>query len=192
MSRVGKKPITIPNGVKIEQSGRTLKATGPKGTLQIDIHPYIEVKIDEAAKQVELVNPDLENREKRAMHGTMRALVNNILVGVSQGFERPMKIFGTGYNIKEQGGKLVLQVGFCHPIEMAIPKGIKVEIKTPATKGNDVPAIFTLSGPDKHELGQFAANVRRVRPPEPYQGKGIRYADEHVIRKEGKAFASGG
>jgi large subunit ribosomal protein L6 len=192
MSRVGKKPIAIPNGVKIEQTGRLLKATGPKGTLQVDIHPDIEVTVDAGANQVRLVNPDPENRTLRALHGTMRALVNNILVGVSTGFSREMRIFGTGYNLKVQGTKLVLQVGFCHPIELEIPKSVKVEIKTPATKGNDVPAIFTLSSPDKHELGQFAANIRRVRPPEPYQGKGIRYADEHVIRKEGKAFASGG
>lgn len=192
MSRVGKKPITIPDGVKIEQSGRTFKATGPKGTLQMEIHPFVDIKVDTDAKQVDLVNPEPENREKRAMHGTMRALVNNILVGVSKGFERQMQIFGTGYNVKEQGGKLVLQVGYCHTVDLPIPKSVKVEIKTPATKGNDFPAVFTLSGPDKHELGQFAANVRRVRPPEPYQGKGIRYADEHVIRKEGKAFASGG
>ena len=192
MSRVGKKPIAIPNGVKIEQTGRLLKATGPKGTLQVDIHTDIEVTVDAGANQVRLVNPDPENRTLRALHGTMRALVNNILVGVSTGFSREMRIFGTGYNLKVQGTKLVLQVGFCHPIELEIPKSVKVEIKTPATKGNDVPAIFTLSSPDKHELGQFAANIRRVRPPEPYQGKGIRYADEHVIRKEGKAFASGG
>ena len=190
MSRVGKKPISIPSGVKIEQAGRTIKATGPKGTLQMDIHPTIDVQVD--GGQVTLVNPEPEKREYRAMHGTMRALMNNLLVGVSSGFDREMRIFGTGYNLKVQGSKLVLQVGFCHPIELEIPQGVKGEIKTPATKGNDVPAIFTLSGPDKHVLGQFAANVRRVRPPEPYQGKGIRYADEHVIRKEGKAFASGG
>ena len=192
MSRVGKKPISIPNGVKVEQSGRTIKVTGSKGTLQMDVHPDVEIQIDTAANQVALVNPQPENRDKRAMHGTMRALLNNLVVGVSQGFERQMQIFGTGYNVKEQGGKLVLQVGYCHPIELPIPKSVKVEIKTPATKGNDVPAVFTLSGPDKHELGQFAANVRQVRPPEPYQGKGIRYANEHIIRKEGKAFASGG
>ena len=192
MSRVGKKPIAIPNGVKLEQSGRTFKATGPKGTLQLDVHPDIDVQVKDDGTEVTLVNPQPDDRARRALHGTMRALMNNMLVGVGQGFQREMKIFGTGYNLKVQGTKLVLQVGFCHPIELEIPQGIQVDIKTPATKGNEVPAIFTLSGADKHVLGQFAANVRRVRPPEPYQGKGIRYSDEHVIRKEGKAFASGG
>ena len=133
-----------------------------------------------------------ESKQARAMHGTMRALINNLVSGVSKGFEKKMQIFGTGYNIKEQGGKLVLQVGYCHPVELAVPKSVKVDIKTPATRGNDVPALFSLSGPDKQELGQFAANIRKVRPPEPYKGKGIRYADEHVRRKVGKAFTSGG
>ena len=122
----------------------------------------------------------------------MRALVNNLVTGVSKGFEKKMQIFGTGYNLKEQNGKLVLQVGYCHAVELAVPKNVKVDIKTPATRGNDVPALFTLLSIDKHELGQFAANVRKVRPPEPYKGKGIRYADEVVKRKVGKAFASGG
>jgi large subunit ribosomal protein L6 len=102
-----------------------------------------------------------------------------------------MEIFGTGYSVKEQGGKLVLQVGFCHPVERVIPKELKVTIETAATRGNDVPAKFTVSGIDKRLLGQFVADIRKVRPPEPYKGKGIRYADEQVRRKVGKAFASG-
>lgn len=190
MSRIGKKPIVIPGGIKVEQSGRTVKVTGPKGTLQMDCHPKIALKVENNA--VSLSNAGPEDRIHKALHGTMRALMNNMIVGVSKGFVREMQIFGTGYNIKEQGGKLILQIGFCHPIEMKVPKTVKVEIKVAATKGNDVPAVFSLSGPDKHELGQFAADIRRVRPPEPYQGKGIRYADEHVIRKEGKAMGSGG
>ncbi|HDS84376.1 MAG TPA: 50S ribosomal protein L6 [Phycisphaerales bacterium] len=190
MSRIGKKPIVIPGGVKVEVQGRTVKASGPKGTLQMTCHPDIAVNVDDGA--VVVSNPAGDDRVHKALHGTMRALVNNMITGVSQGFSREMKVFGTGFNVKEQGGKLVLQVGYCHPVEMAIPKDIKVDIKVAATKGNDVPAIFTLSGPDKHALGQFAANVRRARPPEPYQGKGIRYADEHIIRKEGKALGSGG
>lgn len=188
MSRIGKKPIAIPGGVKVEQTGRNVKMTGPKGTLEMKCHPEIEVKVDGNAIIVD--NADFSDRSKRALHGTMRALLNNMVVGVSEGFEKKMQIFGTGYNLKEQGGNLVLNVGFCHPIELPIPKSVKVEIKTPATRGNDVPALFTLSGPDKQELGQFAAVVRKVRPPEPYQGKGIRYADEHVNRKEGKAFGA--
>lgn len=190
MSRIGKKPIVIPAGVKVDIQGRTVKANGPKGTLQMSCHPAIEVKVDNGA--VVVSNTAEENRDYKALHGTMRALINNMIVGVSQGFTREMRVFGTGYSVKEQGGKLILNVGYSHPFEMKIPKDIKVEIKVAATKGNEVPAIFTLSGPDKHALGQFAANVRRVRPPEPYQGKGIRYSDEHVIRKEGKALGSGG
>ncbi len=191
MSRIGNKPIEIPQGVKVEQKGKTVKATGPLGTLQVDCHPAIDVKIDTGANQIVVSNPDAADREKKALHGTMRSLLNNLILGVSKGFERRMQIFGTGYNIKEQGGKLVLQVGYCHPVEMKIPKGLKVDIKVPATRGNDVPASFILASPDKQQLGQFAANVRKVRPPEPYKGKGIRYADEVVRRKVGKAFASG-
>jgi len=190
MSRIGKKTIVIPGGVKVEQQGQTFKVTGPKGTLQMTCHPKIAMKVESGSIMVSNTGPD--DRIHKALHGTMRALMNNLIVGVSQGFNREMQIFGTGYNIKEQGGKLLLQVGFCHPIEMQIPKNVKVQIKVAATKGNEVPATFSLSSPDKHELGQFAADIRRVRPPEPYQGKGIRYADEHVIRKEGKALGSGG
>lgn len=188
MSRIGKKKIMIPAGVKVEQSGSHFKITGPKGTLELDAAPEMNVTVEDNAIQV--VNPDTEDRRKRALHGTTRALLNNMVIGVSKGFEKPMQIFGTGYNLKEQGGKLVLNVGFCHPVELPIPKSVKVEIKTPATRGNDVPAVFTLSGYNKQELGQFAAIVRKVRPPEPYQGKGIRYTDEKVIRKEGKAFGA--
>ena len=192
MSRIGKKPIEIPAGVKLEKSGALLKVSSSKGSLEMQCHSAIEIQIDEAAKRVIVTNPEPDNRAKKALHGTMRSLINNLVTGVSKGFKREMQIFGTGYNVKEQGGKLVLQVGYCHPVELPVPKNVKVDIKTPATRGNDVPALFTLSGIDKHELGQFAANVRKVRPPEPYKGKGIRYADEVVKRKVGKAFASGG
>ena len=191
MSRIGKKPVEIPQGVKVEQKGKVVQATGPLGTLQVDCHPAIDVKIDTGANQILVNNPDAGDRVKKALHGTMRSLLNNIVLGVSKGFERRMQIFGTGYNVKEQGGKLVLQVGYCHPVEMKIPKGLKVDIKVPATRGNDVPASFILASPDKQQLGQFAADIRKVRPPEPYKGKGIRYEDEVVRRKVGKAFASG-
>jgi large subunit ribosomal protein L6 len=190
MSRIGKKAIEIPGGVKVEQSGQTVKISGPKGTLQMKCRPEIQVKV--ANNRIEVTNPDPADRQKRALHGTTRALLNNMVTGVSAGFQQEMMIYGTGYNVKEQGGKLILAVGYAQPAELKIPKEVKVEIKTAATKGNEVPAVFVLSSPDKHSLGQFAAQVRKVKPPEPYQGKGIRYSDEHVIRKEGKAFASGG
>ena len=192
MSRIGKKPIAVPVGVKVEQAGSSVKVSGPKGALQMDCHPGIDVKVDEGSKQVLVSNPDESSRQLKALHGTMRSLLNNMVEGVSKGFEKKMQIFGTGYNLKEQGGKLVFQIGFCHPVEMPIPKNVSVDIKTPATRGNDVPALFTISSPDKHRLGQFAADIRKIRPPEPYKGKGIRYADEIVKRKVGKAFASGG
>lgn len=189
MSRIGNKPIDIPGGVKVEQKDRCIKVSGPLGELQMDCHPRIDVKIDEGKIIVENKRP--QDRQNKQLHGTMRALMANMVAGVSKGFERKMQIFGTGYNLKEQGGKLVFQVGYCHPVELAIPKGIKVDIAVGATRGNDVPARFRLSGMDKCLLGQFAADIRKVRPPEPYKGKGIRYEDEHVRRKVGKAFASG-
>jgi large subunit ribosomal protein L6 len=190
MSRIGKKPIVVPSGVKVDVQGGLVKVTGPKGTLEFKCDPAIAVKVESG--QVCVDNSAPEDRTKRAMHGTTRALLNNMVLGVSKGFQQDMQIFGTGYNVKEQGGKLVLAVGYCNPVSVPIPKAVKVEIKIPATKGNEVPALFSLTSADKHMLGQFAVNIRRVRPPEPYQGKGIRYADEHIVRKEGKALASGG
>jgi large subunit ribosomal protein L6 len=191
MSRIGKKPIVIPEGVKVEQKGLCFKVEGPLGKLQMDCHPRIKVRIDHSEGKIFVENDQPRVRQNRQLHGTMRALIANMVAGVSKGFEKKMEIYGTGYSVKEQGGKLVLQVGFCHTVERAVPKGLKVTIEAGATRGNDVPARFTLSGIDKRMLGQFAADIRKVRPPEPYKGKGIRYADEQVRRKVGKAFASG-
>ena len=191
MSRIGRQPVIIPQGVKVEQEGRNIKVTGPLGSLQMNCHQRIKVKVDDSAGQVLVENALPELRMNKQLHGTMRALIANMVTGVSKGFEKKMEMYGTGYSIKEQSGKLVLQVGYCHPVEMAVPKGIEVSIDVGATRGDDVPARFTLSGTDKQLLGQFAANIREVRPPEPYKGKGIRYADEYVRRKVGKAFASG-
>jgi large subunit ribosomal protein L6 len=157
----------------------------------MDCHPRIKVKIDDKEGKILIENKRPEVRQNRQLHGTMRALIANMITGVSKGFEKKIEIYGTGYNVKEQGGKLVFQVGFCHLVERVMPKGIKVKIDVGATRGNEVPAKFTLSGIDKCLLGQFAADVRKIRPPEPYKGKGIRYADESVRRKVGKAFASG-
>ena len=191
MSRIGKKPIAIPAGVTVEKKGSSVKVTGSKGAIEMECVSGIEVNVDADAKQVVVDNPKPTDRIYKALHGTMRSLISNMVVGVSTGYEKKMQIYGTGYNIKEQGGKVVLQVGYCHAVELAIPKGIKLGIQTPATRGNDVPAKFTVSGSDKQQLGQFAAEIRKVCPPEPYKGKGIRYADEFVRRKVGKAFASG-
>ena len=191
MSRIGNKPVSIPGGVKVELKGQCIKVKGSLGELQMDCHPRIKVKIDDAGKEIIVENKRPKERMNKQLHGTMRALIANMVAGVSKGFEKKMQIFGTGYNLKEQGGKLTFQIGFCHTVELVIPKGIKVNIDVGATRGNDVPARFTLLGTDKCLLGQFAADIRKIRPPEPYKGKGIRYADEHVRRKAGKAFASG-
>ena len=191
MSRIGKKPIVIPEGVKAEQQGRYIKISGPLGSLQVNCHPRIKVKIDSSDGKILVENGHPEIRQDRQLHGTMRSLIANAVVGANKGFEKKMEIYGTGYNVKEQSGKLIFQTGFCHLVERVIPKGIKVTIETGATRGNDVPAKFTLLGIDKCLLGQFAADIRKIKPPEPYKGKGIRYADEQVKRKAGKAFATG-
>ena len=190
MSRIGKKPIEVPAGVKVEVSDQIVKVSGPKGALEIKCHPKINVKLDSQNNKVVVENPSPQGRTEKALHGTTRALINNMITGVNKGFEKKMEIYGTGYSVKEQGGKLILQVGYSYPVEMKMPKSVKVRIDVAATKGNDTPAKFTLTGYDKQELGEFAANVRKVRPPEPYQGKGVRYADEHVRRKVGKALVS--
>ena len=174
MSRIGKKTVQIPDKVKIEAKKGHIKVTGPLGSGELELYPGIIVKVDESAKEVSVVNERAENRQANQMHGTTRALIANMLKGVSKGFATKMEIYGTGYNVNEQGGKLVFQVGFCNPVER-----------------NDVPATFTLSGTDKCLVGQFAAEIYNIRPPEPYKGKGIRYAGERVRRKVGKAFSSG-
>jgi large subunit ribosomal protein L6 len=192
MSRIGKKPIAIPKGVKVEQKGQSLKVTGPVGSLELECYRELQVKIDSAAGVMEIVNPKLEDRTCREMHGTTRALLSNMMTGVTKGFEKKFEIYGTGYSVKEQGGKVILQVGYCNPVEVPVPKGVKITIEVAATRGNEVPAKFGVSGADRCVVGQMAAAIRKVRPPEPYKGKGIRYADERIERKVGKAFASGG
>lgn len=191
MSRIGKKPIAVPDGVKVEITSGKVKVSGSKKSLEMNCHPEINIRVDSQSNSVVLDNPNPKSKNCRALHGTMRALVNNMIIGLSKGFQRKMEIYGTGYNLKAQGEKLVFVIGFSHSVEIQVPKSVNVQIDTPATRGNDVPARFTLSGYDKHELGQFAANIRRIKPPEPYQGKGIRYADEVIRRKVGKAFAGG-
>lgn len=191
MSRIGKKPITIPKGVKAEQKGSCIKISGPLGELQMNYPPQIKVKIDDSEGEILVENEQLQNRQYRQLHGTTRALIANMVSGVNTGFQKKMEIYGTGFNVKEKSGKLVFQTGFAHTVEKVIPKGIKVNIEVEATRGDEIPAKFTLSGTDKRLLGQFAVDIRKIRPPEPYKGKGIRYADEQIRRKAGKAFTSG-
>jgi large subunit ribosomal protein L6 len=191
MSRIGQKPVEIPAGVKVEQNGDVITVSGPLGKLQISSHPLIKVKVEDSQKRVLVENEQPQNRKGKQMHGTIRALIANMVKGVSKGFERKMEIYGTGYSVKEQGNKLIFQVGYCHTREQVIPESVKVKIDVAATRGNDVPAKFSLSSIDKAVLGKCASEIRKIHPPEPYKGKGIRYADEQVSRKEGKAFASG-
>jgi len=191
MSRIGKKPIDIPQGVKVERTGQCIKVSGKLGSLEMNCNQQIEVKIDNSQGKVFVDNRAPHVRQGRQVHGTTRALLANMVTGVAQGFEQKMEIYGTGYSVKEQGGKLLFQVGRSHVVERAIPMGINVQIETAATRGNDVPAKFTLSGVDKCLLGQFAADIRKIRSPEPYKGKGIRYSGERIRRKVGKAFTSG-
>ena len=192
MSRIGNKPVDVPKGVKVEVANQIVKVTGSLGSMQIGYDPCLTVNVEDGGKKVTVVNPQPEIRRNKELHGTTRALIANMMVGVTTGYQKKMEIYGTGYSVKEQGGKLVLTVGFAHTAELPIPKGVKVTIDVAATRGNEVPAKFTLSGMDKCQVAQFAVDVRRVKPPEPYKGKGIRYADEQIRRKVGKAFASGG
>lgn len=191
MSRIGKKPVEVPSGVKVDIRDRTVKITGPKGDLSWTHAPEVQVLHDakSGALQVSRLG---ESRAHRALHGTTRALLNNMVRGVTQGFSRKLEIYGTGYSCKVVGNKLQLSVGFAHTVDLEIPSGVKVEIEVPATKGNEVPAKFEVVGIDKQVVGQFVRTIKDVRPPEPYQGKGIRYAGEQIRRKAGKAFAGAG
>lgn len=196
MSRIGKKPVELPSGVKAEVSGRTVKLTGPKGNAAWTAPDPISVKLTGSTLVIERPNDVPLNR---ALHGTTRALLNNMVKGVKDGYAIPMEIYGTGYNCKLDGKKLLLNVGFMgrgvgKPAQFVvpIPAGVDVKIDVPAARGNNEPAKFTVSGVDKQVVGDFAASVRKIRKPEPYQGKGIRYSGEHVRRKAGKVFAGGG
>jgi large subunit ribosomal protein L6 len=189
MSRIGKKAIEIPQGVKVELKGQNINVSGPLGQLQTACDPKLKIRTESSKIIVE--NPEPQNRLLKQVHGTTRSLIWNMVSGVTKGFQKKLEIYGTGYNVKTQGEKLLLSLGFANTVEMKIPKLIKINIDVPATKGNDTPAVFTLTSIDKCLLGQFAAQVRKIKPPEPYKGKGIRYAEEYVRKKAGKAFTSG-
>jgi large subunit ribosomal protein L6 len=182
VSRIGKQPVVIPPGVKVSVSGGAVKVEGPQGKVSASFRPEVRITLDEPNKRV-VVGRTGETKFARAYHGTTRALIANMVEGASKGFPRNLEIVGVGYNAKVQGKKLVLQVGFCHPVEIPIPEGIKVVIPQPTR--------IELVGADKQVVGEFAARIRRIRPPEPYKGKGIRYEGEHIIKKAGKAFGSG-
>ncbi|MBM7622334.1 large subunit ribosomal protein L6 [Bacillus tianshenii] len=175
MSRVGKKPIEIPAGVTITNDNNTVTVKGPKGELTRTFSQDMAITIEENVLTV--VRPS-ESKEHRTIHGTTRALLNNMVEGVTKGFERGLELIGVGYRASKQGNKLVLNVGYSHPVEITPEEGIEVEVPT-NTK-------ILIKGINKERVGALAANIRDVRPPEPYKGKGIRYEGEHVRRKEGK------
>ncbi len=177
MSRVGKEPIAIPSGVDVTLEGRRVVVKGPNGTLAHQAPAAITVSRD--GDTLVVTRPD-DERENRALHGLTRSLVHNMVVGVSQGFSRELEIVGVGYRAQAQGpSKLELQVGFSHPVRFEAPEGVTFEVPQPTR--------IVVRGADKQLVGQVAADVRKSRPPEPYKGKGIRYADEHVQRKAGKS-----
>jgi len=196
MSRIGKKPVPLPAGVKVSIAGRDLKVSGPKGELKWSAPDPIEVKLDH--DNLVVTRPD-DQPHHRALHGLTRALIANMVAGVTQGYEIKLEVYGTGYSAKKQGTQLWLNVGFPgrghnRPAQFMvdIPPGIEVDIQTEAARGDTDPARFSVKGIDKQAVGQFAAEVRKLRKPEPYKGKGIRYAGEQIRRKAGKVFASGG
>jgi len=175
MSRIGKMPIAIPAGVEVTLDGHAVTVKGPKGTLQREFSPRIDIKLE---KGVLVVSRASDVPEERSLHGLTRALLANMVNGVTNGFEKRLLLTGVGYRAAVNGNKLALTVGKSHPVEMDPGSDLKVEVPQPNT--------IVISGIDKERVGAFAANVRAQRPPEPYKGKGIRYADEVIKRKAGK------
>ncbi len=184
MSRIGNKPIPIPEGVKAKCDNDTVTIEGPKGSIAQTIHSLMKVEINENDKQIVVIRPS-EERQSKELHGLTRTLLANNVHGVTNGFSKDLEIIGLGYNVKMQGENLILQLGFSHSINVKIPQGIKVEITNQTNPGK-----LTIRGIDKQKVGQFASDIRRLRPPEPYKGKGVKYADEIIRRKAGKAVAS--
>ena len=181
MSRIGKKPVEIPAGVDIRLEGDSLAVKGPKGELGLRLRSEVAVEQSEDGKSLSITRT-VENRAARAYHGLTRALVSNMVVGVTNGFAKKLEIHGVGYNARVQGSSLRLQIGFCHPVDFDIPDGLTLECPTNVS--------IVISGCDKQVVGQFAAKVRAIRPPEPYNAKGIRYEGEYIQRKAGKSFVS--
>lgn len=182
MSRIGKKPIAVPDAVEVSIDGTVIKVKGPNGELTLDHHPSISVKLDSDPKQLVVENPT-DLRENRKFHGLTRSLLNNMVTGVTTYFEKKLDIVGVGYQATIDGTKLCLQVGFANVVELPIPANVDCSLPSNIQ--------IALKSADKQAVGQFAAEIRRVRPPEPYKGKGIRYQNEQVRRKAGKALASG-
>jgi large subunit ribosomal protein L6 len=177
MSRIGKKPVPVISGVKAAVSGQVVRIEGPKGKLQLNVHKDITVKLDEAKKELVVTRSD-DERQSKALHGLTRALLNNMVIGVTAGYAKSLEIQGVGYKAEIRGQELVLSVGFANQVVKPIPADLKVE-----TDGSKI----HVSGPDKQKVGAFATEVRKIRKPEPYKGKGIRFVGEIVKIKPGKA-----
>ena len=181
MSRIGNRVLTIPAGVEVTVDGNKVTTKGPKGTLDFNFKKdSVDVKVEGATVVVSRKN-DLKTSKQ--LHGTTNSVINNMLVGVSEGFKRELEINGVGYRFQIQGNKVVITAGYSHPVELVIPEGIKVEMPDKST------TELIISGYDKQAVSEFAANIRKVRGPEPYKGKGIKYKEEHIRRKEGKKAA---
>lgn len=175
MSRIGKKPVVIPSGVKVELKSSDLVVTGPKGTLVLPLHHKVKLAITE--KEVVVDVEKKEDKREKALWGLFRSLIQNQVEGVTKGFEKKLEVNGVGFKVSAVAGKLLMSLGFSHPVEVLVPK----ELTVSAEKN-----IITISGADKQKVGQFAAEVRELKKPEPYKGKGIKYIDEVILRKAGK------
>ena len=175
MSRIGRKPVVVPAGVEVAVNGNIVTVKGPKGQLEQEISKNLTVEVKEG--EVVVTRPT-DNREDRAQHGLARTLINNMIIGVTQGFEKKMQLIGVGYKAEKKGNTLVMNLGYSHPVEMVDPAGITTEVPS-ATE-------IVVKGADKAIVGNYAANIRAWRKPEPYKGKGIKYVDEVIRRKEGK------
>ena len=175
MSRVAKAPVTLPSGVSVTLNDRQVEVKGKNGTLSLHLHELVELKQEDDAI---IFSPTVDSKEAMMHTGTMRSLLNNLVIGVNEGFEKRLQLIGVGYRAQATGNKVTLNVGYSHPVEYTLPEGVSAETPTQTE--------IVLKSNDKQQLGQAAANIRSFRPPEPYKGKGIRYSDEHVIRKEAK------
>lgn len=180
MSRIGKMPIQIPAGVDVKLTGHDMTVKGPNGTLSASFHQ--NMSIEKEGNTIVVKRPD-DEKQNRALHGLTRALINNMVTGVSKGFEKGLEIIGVGFRAQKQGKKLVLTLGYSHPVEIEEPKGITIEVPSQDK--------IIVKGADKQLVGEVAAQIRKKRPPEPYKGKGIKYVGETIIRKEGKTGAKG-
>ena len=176
MSRIGKKPITVPAGVEVKINGNEVTVKGPKGELKNTFNADMAIAME--GNEITVTRPT-DNKEHRALHGLTRTLIANMVEGVANGYSKTLEVNGVGYRVQKQGKNLVMNLGFSHQVIVEEPAGITIEVPGP----NQI----VISGADKQQVGQFAAEVREKRPPEPYKGKGIKYADEHIRRKEGKA-----